>query len=223
MELSLNKIFGLIRKNIWIILIFAFVGLTAAFLYTKMFIKPVYIASVKMYAYEEDANKNNAARLTELNYNQRIVNTYIEMLDTVDFYNSVKNDSNLNCSAEQLRNMIDFQVMNETEIFKIEVSADSPELAKLIADTTSPVAISTIKSIQESATIKQVEGATFPSSASDYNIKTNCIAGFMIGVVLAIIIVFLKDVLDIKVKSEEDLFERYTLPILSVIPNFEED
>ena len=37
---------------------------------------------------------------------------------------------------------------------------------------------------------------------------------------MIVLIIFLRDLLDTRIKTEEDLVERYDLPLLGVIPDF---
>lgn len=222
MEIDLKDLFRLLLKNSLVLIICAIVGLAGAFSISKYLIKPSYISSVKMYVYTKnsDAEVQGYNYLNDLNYAQKIVNTYIEMLRTDNFYKAVKDKVSLNYSIPELKSMISFTVLNDTEVFQVSVTSHKPEDSKQIADTITMLAPQTIRDIKESALLRVVDSASFPLSPSSPNIPVNSAVGCLVGIVIAVIFVFLKESLDVRIKQEEDLTEKYNIPILGSIPSF---
>ncbi len=223
MDISVKDLFKIIIKNLLCIIICATVGLAGAFSIFKFIVRPTYISSVKLYVYtkEESKNTTNYNDLNDLNYAQKVVNTYIEMLRTDSFYKSVKDKAGLDYSIEDLKKMINFSILNDTEVFQVLVSSHNPEESKKIADTITALAPQTISSIKESALLKVVDSASFPSRASSPNLLLDSIVGFLLGIVIAVLYVLLKEMLDVRIKQEEDLMAKYNIPILGSIPAFE--
>ena len=88
-----------------------------------------------------------------MNYAQKIVNTYIEILRTDIFLKSVAKQASLRYPPDQLLEMIEMQAVNNTEIFEIKVTTNSPEESLLLATTISELAprkIIEIKNANES-------------------------------------------------------------------------
>ena len=223
MDISLKDLLKLLSKNWIIILLCSMVGLISSFLIFKFLVKPTYISTVKLYVYtKEDNNMESQTynNLNDLNYAQKIVNTYIEMLRTDSFYKSVKDKSSLNYSVDDLKDMIQFSVLNDTEVFQASVSSHKPEDSKMIADTITNLAPTTISTIKESALLKVVDSASFPQKPSSPNVPLDSITGFLLGFIFSVIYIFLKEMLDIRIKQEDDLTSRYNIPILGAIPTF---
>lgn len=220
MEIDLKKILFLLKKNLVLIISLSLAFLISAFIFTKLFITPMYTTSVKLYV--DSSNSNGTTNINELNYAQKVVNTYIEMINTNDFYKKVNSRANTNMSLSEIKKSISFAVVNNTEIFSITAKTDSPTKSKLLADTASIVAIETIAELKQSSKINVVSSAPLPTSPSSPNIKLNCAIGFFIGLFLSFIISLLKDSLNVKIKNEEDLENNYDIPILGVIPYFEQ-
>ena len=49
----------------------------------------------------------------------------------------------------------------------------------------------------------------------------NCVLGFLLGLVASVLFVVIQEMLDTRVKGEEDLKKYYNVPVLGEIPNFE--
>ena len=219
-EINLEKILFLFRKSLALIISLSLSGLIIAFIITKFFITPMYTTSVKLYVDSSSPKETN--NINELNYAQKVVNTYIEMLNTVDFYTKISNQSNIDMPSNEIKKSISFEVLNNTEIFSITTKTDSPIKSKVLADTASSVAIETIEGLKQSSKLNIVSSAPLPTSPSSPNLTKNCAIGFIVGLVLSCVIVLLKDLFNIKIKNEEDLENNYDIPILGVIPYFDQ-
>ena len=58
-----------------------------------------------------------------------------------------------------------------------------------------------------------------PTTRSSPNYSMSAVLGFVIGAVLAITAIILAHALDVRVKSEEDLAEICSVPVLGTIPD----
>lgn len=224
MDITLKDFLKLLSKNLLVIIVCSLVGLTGSFSIFKFLVKPTYVSTVKLYVYTKDNEMDNGNynNLNNLNYAQKIVNTYIEMLRTDNFFKKVKDKSTLDYSVEDLEKMTDFSVLNNTEVFEVSVSSHQPEDSKKIADTITSLAPQTISSIKESALLKVVDSATFPTKPSSPKVLLDSVIGFLVGFIIAIIYILMKEMLDIRIKQEDDLTERYNIPLLGSIPAFPE-
>jgi capsular polysaccharide biosynthesis protein len=222
MEISLKDLLKLFFKNLRLILICAIIGLACTFSIFNFLVKPNYVSSVKLYVYVKDPAPNTQySNLNDLNYAQKVVNTYIEMLRTDSFYKSVKNNCKVSYPIEKLDKMIQFTILNGTEVFQVSVSSHDPEEAKKIADTITELAPKTIRSIKESALLKVVDSASLPAKPSSPNVYLDSILGLLLGAAASMIYIILKEMLDVRIKQEDDLTARYNIPILGTIPSFE--
>ncbi len=223
MEISLKDLFLLLKKNLIFLICCSLAGCAVAFLFFRFMVKPTYVSNVELYVYtkESSAPAENYNSLNDLNYAQKIVNTYIEMLRTNSFMKDVKENTNLNYSIDDLKKMVKFTVLNDTEVFQVSVSSHRPEDAKQIADTITNLAPQTIRSIKESALLKVVDSATFPASPSSPDVPVCSVVGFLCGAAVSIVYLLLKEMLDVRVKREEDLAAKYNIPLLGSIPSFE--
>lgn len=219
-EISIKDLLRLLHKNLLLIIICAAIGLTGTFVVVNFFVKPVYISTVKLYVYTkgDDQNSSNYNNLNDLNYIQKIVNTYIEMLRTSNFYKDVIDQCNLSYSIKDLKKMVDFTVLNDTEVIQVSVSSNSPEDSKKIADTITSLAPHTISSIKETSLLRVVESANFPDTPSSPNKLLDSGIGFILGIVIAICIAIYRNMFDVRIKNEDDLSLRYNVPILGAIP-----
>src|SRR5690554_6616852 len=100
MEFTVKNIINLVLKRIVWIGISLFVGLLISFIYSKFILNPSYTASVQLYVIPNDSDAS--VNLNELNYAQKVVTTYINLLNTNVFHEKIQEDTNLDYSINQL-------------------------------------------------------------------------------------------------------------------------
>lgn len=220
MEISLEQLYAIFRKNILCIILCALIGFMGAYSISKFAIPKTYVSSVKLYVSEPNSGQNSISDINALNYAQKVVNTYIEMLQTNNFYQQVIDESKTNYAVKDFGKMVKFSSLNETEVFQAQVSSHNPNEAKTIADAITKLAPPTIKKMKENATLKVVDSAALPDSPSSPNVAINSIIGILLGAICSFIFVMLREMMDVRIKSEEDILSKYNIPILASIPAF---
>ncbi|HBC30966.1 MAG TPA: hypothetical protein DC024_06950 [Clostridiales bacterium] len=222
MEITTSHLMKTIRKKLPNILIFALLCGIATFAVSKYFVPKTYVSTVKFYVSTPASSNNNNdySDINELNYAQKVVSTYIEMLQTDSFLGKVQENSGAQMGFDDFKKTIKFDTLNNTEIFKADVSADSAQEAKKVADTISKLAPDIISGFKAGASLKIVDPANMPDKPSSPNVTLNTIIGFLLGFFISMCYFVMCDRFDIRIKSEEDITEYYNLPVLASIPAF---
>ena len=134
MEFSFKDILHVIRKNIVFMLIVSLVIGVGAYFATKLFIRPTYTSTVKLYVNANSNGKTSYDDINSHNYAQKMVATYIEILNTNSFRNEVAKELPDNYSAAFLKQAISYSEVTDTEVFSATVSCADPIEAKTVAD-----------------------------------------------------------------------------------------
>lgn len=219
---TMSEIVAILIKKIWIIFLCTLICTGGAYIVTRYVIDEKYTSSVSMYVLPNSENVNLIASLSELNYAQEIVNTYIEILRTDIFLKAVAEEAMLNYSPGDLKEMIEMKSINSTEIFEVNVTTKIPEDSLLLARTISELAPQKIIEIKNADDVKVVDPATLPQSPSSPNVMMNTIIGFIIGIILGMMIAVLIFKLDKRIKDEDDILRHYHVPILGIVPVIQE-
>lgn len=218
MEFSINNIWFFLKKRVILIALCTWLGLLIFFIFTKAVISPTYSASVQMYVNTKDTAASY--ELNDLYYAQKVVATYINFLKTKVFYDRVLEECKLNYTAAELKSMTDIHALNNTEIFQISVTSPSAEDSYLLVTAMQKLAPEHIRGIKASAEINVVDPVDYPAGPSGPNTLYNTAIGGLLGLILSLTIAFLWEIIDVNVKSQEELKRKYYKPILGVIPNY---
>ena len=226
-EISVKELFAIFIKNLWIIVICAILCGTAVYIYNDRYIEPIYRSEVIFFidpaGTNIDSELSDSARLQldaqSLSYAKQIQNTYLEILRRPSFVAKLSNEYSLIYGKEMEGEVTAFGII-DTQLFKIQVTSSSKRAAYDIArqiETTAPEAII---EMAPNAALSIADKATEPGTPINNNTIRNTAIGAFLGALLIYGISFLVFIFDRRVKSEEDLKNRYDIPILGGIIDF---
>lgn len=236
---NVRKILMLLLRKWKLIVIFAIIGGMLGFVYTDKLVTPTYTSSVEFQASavdkESDMNDNDNATSSEavrisntskMNYAMKMIDTYIEIMKTNDFNETVASELNerLNTaySADIIKGAMAFEKIEDTAMFKIRVTTTDPDLSFEIAhqlETTVPEVIDTSSDSVVKAAVK--DKALKATVATSRGYLKKCLIATIAGAVIAVAYIVLRNLLDIRIKTADELIETYSIPVLASIPSFE--
>lgn len=219
------KVIGeVLKKNAVFIVITVLLFSLCSLFVTKFFITKQYTSKVSLYvdtAGNDDSAYNSSAVLNQQTYAQRLVATYIRMLDTTKFYTAISENLQEKYTPTQLSRMIRFTSDEDTEIFDVYIVSESPTESKRIGDAVAEVAPETISGLKSNAQLKVCDPAQIPSAQSYPKTSKNVILAFIAGLTLSLLIAFIRHYADKKIKYNDEMTEIFDIPILAAIPNFD--
>jgi len=221
LEIDLQKLLMAYISKWWLIALCTLIAAVGAFYVTSNVIAPMYQAKVTVYV-------NNTASGQQVDYvsnanlatSQRLVNTYINIIESDTVLEKVAEASGMEITAGQIRGMMSAKQVDDTELFDVFVIHADPELAAQLANAVAKVAPGEIEDFVEGSSTKIIDYAKVPVQPVSPNVSRNCVLGAMMGVVVALVYLTLRFLLDVRIKDEEDLNMLFDVPVLAQIPAF---
>ena len=224
-EINLTEIMSAIVRKLWLIVLCAVVAGAAARIYTENFITPLYRSSVSIYVNNTVTTNNTTMGISasDLATSQRLVLTYINILrsDTVleKVAENVREKDGIQTSAGAIRGAMTAGSMGETELFEVSISTPNPHTSAAIANAIAEVAPAEIAYFVEGSSTKIVDYAKVAGGPYSPNPSQNTMLGMIGGAMIAVVIIVLQTLLDVRVKGEEDLALISSAPVLGMIPD----
>lgn len=221
-EIDLKQLFEVAIARIRLIILIVFVFTVSAFLISKFVITPLYTATATLYVNSNSTTVSQNISISDIDTGRELVTLYSEFIesDTVleQVANAVSNDTDMMFTADMIKGMISSGGVNETVLMAVTVTSPSPELSQIIANAVADIAPDRITEFMEGSSVKVFEYAKLPEAPSSPNVMKNTAMGFLLGLVVSLGIIFVMELMDTRIKNEDDLKKLLDYPILGVIP-----
>ncbi|MBE6824409.1 MAG: polysaccharide biosynthesis tyrosine autokinase [Ruminococcaceae bacterium] len=221
-EIDFGRIFKAIWKRIWLILIVSVLSAVITITGTYFLITPKYESSAMFYV------NNNSLSVGDTSFSisqgdiiaaKSLVDTYIVILDSRACLNDVIDYAGVDLEYEDLKDMISASAVNATEIFEVKVTSEDPQQAELLANAIAYILPKRISSIVEGTSANIVDYAVIPTKPSSPSYTTNALIGFLFGLLLMTIIVALREMFDVTIRTSEDIEQCCNHPVLASVPD----
>lgn len=223
-EIDLQELLRACLRRWWLILLCAVVAGVAVYFYTAIFVTPQYRTGASFYVNNsQQSGESQKISSADLATSQRLVLTYVNIIKSDTVLEKVIAEADLKMTPGQIRGMMTAESMDETEMFKVQISHADPYLATRVANAIATVAPAEIANILVGSTTKVVDRAKVPTSPYTPNRARNAVLGATVGALLAVAYIVLMTLMDVRIKSEDDLMAISSVPVLGMIPDFSED
>lgn len=154
---------------------------------------------------------------TDININKSLVNTYAEIVKSRRVLDQVIKELSLDDSYESLSGSISVSAVSNTEIIKISVNNLDPIEAKNVANVTAKFFAKEVEVLYNMDNVNILDEATTNEKPYNINVPKQIVIYFLVGVVLAVAILFVIYYFDRTVKSVEQVEQKIKLPILGSV------
>jgi len=233
-EINIKELIEDILRSWWVIVIAVFAFGIAFFVYNNNFVPKKYTSYGSVYVNNKaqqivsPQDQNNTANLVDLTTSEKLVETYVAILKTNNFFNTVRKHTDFTYTTDQLRNMVVYNSVEDSIIIEVNVTAQSPKEAQDLCKAILECANITIMDVAEVGSVKTIDDATLPLTHSYPNVTKSTFIGMLLGAFLSIAVLFLVNFFDVKIKSVEDIEKKYNvekkmnIAVIGTIPDIDE-
>jgi len=184
MKLSLRDFLLLLFRRSIIISISTILVMFIFYGVSKYLIAPSYTATAQLFV--NDQQSVEPSDINELDYSQKIVNTYVCFLKTHVFYSKVIEKSGLAYKSTQLNKCTSIVVINNTEIFQINVTTKSASDSYKLVSAMQELAPEFIKCTKNTSDLIILDPVIYNPNPSSPNVFQNTCLGALLGCSLSI-------------------------------------
>jgi capsular polysaccharide biosynthesis protein len=214
--IELREIFLILKKHLVLLIIVPVIfGLIGALLSIYL-INPVYEASTTLIV-RQNKETDEEINITDVNLSKSLVYTYAEMAKSNTVLDNTRNSLGL---AELNGNNITVSPVKDTQILKVAVQNTNQKLAMDIANKLVQEFTLEIARITMTDNVAVVDYATLPESPIKPNKVMNTAIAAVLGEMIVVMIIFLREYLDNTIKSEKDIEKYLGISVIGTIPNF---
>lgn len=222
-EISLEEIVGILKRNWRMILIFTVVAAVLGFVVNQFILPPTYTASSRVYIMNTTQNSAYAGEVainaSDLNSSLMLSKDYVEIL---------KSDRVTMAAAQRMGLMdleeydISVSTASDTRMIRIVVKGTEQKGVAKLANILTEEFTACVQQIMHMDNITVIDAATVPAQPSGPAKARNTLIAALAGGLIAVAIAFLRYFLDTTIKTTDDIQRYLELPVLAKIPDFSE-
>ncbi len=218
-ELDLRIVFGVLRKNLILIIIVTVLFGIGSYLYSSFFIAKQYAASAMIIVNNKSSDKT-AVNTTEITAAQDLAEVYSIMIKSDTVLQKVIDNLELNMTYEQLNSRISVSSVNSTQILQITMTHTNADFAYKVLDELVKVAPSIVGDMAEAGSVNVVSNAKISNSGRPVSpsLRRNAVLGAGVGLVLVLLLIFLKEMFNNTFKTEDDILNTLNVPLIGIVP-----
>ncbi|HGZ9097156.1 TPA: Wzz/FepE/Etk N-terminal domain-containing protein [Staphylococcus aureus] len=213
-KFDLVKLLNILKKNIKLLLILPAICLVVSAALTFFVMPDKYTASTQILVNMKKSSSDLAFQNVQSSLQS--VNTYTEIIKSPRILDKVSREFDGQYSTAELNSFLKVTNQTNSQIITVGNKSESDKIVNKISKVFA----------HDMPKIMSVDNVTILSSAHDNAVKVspivsvNLVISIIVGIVLAILIIFLKELLDKRIKTEEDVESQLGLPILGSIQKF---
>lgn len=205
-------------RRAWLMGLIGVICGLGAFLVARFCVTPAYEVPVKFYV---NNSAVSAASISsgDLTTSRNLVDSCIVILNTRESLEEVIACAGVGRTTGEVGEMISAGAVAETEIIQVTVTGTDPLETVAIADAVTRVLPLRVADIIAGVTVKVVETAVMPTTPSSPSCLKAAVVGFLLGFLAAAGVVALRQIFDIRIRSEGDIAQVCPYPVLTAVPD----
>ena len=219
-EIDLRAILLLLKRNLALIIVVTVVFGAASFLFSNFFLPKQYEANA-MIIVNNLADDQTTINSTEITAAKDLADVYTIIIKSNAVLQEVIDREKLSMSYEELRNAVNVTSSSTSgQVLTVSMKSTDPEMAKKIVTSIVEVAPPIIKSDVEAGSVELISDPKVSNNGKPVspNSTKNALLGAAIGLVLTLVLIFVKEMTNNTFKTEEDITDLLKLPVIGVIP-----
>jgi len=219
--ISLQELFSILRKSLWRILAFTIVAALISFAVSTFLIKPTYQAGTQILVTPKK-QENNLIDASQVQSSVTLVNTYRVIIKSPAILEKVQAEvENAPDSIGALNSMITVESEQNSQVINVSVQNTDAALASNVANSVAKVFSKDITELMNVDNVKVLSVSGIPTAPVSPNILLNTAIAAVVGFLLGVGLAFLREVLDRRIRTEEQVQQILDLPVLGSIPDID--
>lgn len=220
--IDLRELFLLVKKNILMILAVTIASAVVGFLISAFLLSPQYEASATLIVNSrEDQTAQTTITNDQITSATKLVDTYSVILTSDTVLDKAIADLELTLDYEELLDKVTVESVNGTQVMKISVQDEDPVLAqRIVANIVEQAPEIIIQTVKAGSVEVISQAKTAEEPVSPKKVMNTAIAGIL-GLVLALGFVLLRNVMNNKFMTDDDISKKLGLTVLGVIPQID--
>lgn len=214
-NITIQKILSVLLQNLKFIIITTIIGGLLFFGYSKFIVVPMYstysMISIQNYNNKESVNaQNKKIYPADISGSTTLAKLCVTLFQNSDELTALYDG----CG-------VSMYVNDDTFFITISVSGSDPQKCANVANAVAAKAQEVYQESFQYGQTKTIHAAKVPYAPYSPNNMQNTLIGLVAGLALSCVISILLELIDTRIKADDDIQEMYNIPVFAEIPDFE--
>ncbi len=221
--MEIRRFMNSIKRMLWLIILFGVIGGGVTY-YTSYYKSvPMYNAETTIYAMSKGSSTSNS---DSINYQDVMLSRYL----VEDYKEIITSEKVLKLAASQLqkyqitqdylKGMISVSPKNDSSVIGISVTANDPKLAAEASTAVTQAFMTRLRELTNANIVGILDAAQEPQAPISNNYTKNMVVGVLVGIILALAIIYIRELFDMNIRYVEDLENSLNLKVIGIIPKY---
>lgn len=213
--MTLLDLFHLLRKHLKLVILLPLACMLAAGVYSFVMMPNTYSATVSMYVLVQQDNAKSNSLSSDLSASQMVTNDVATLLKS----DRVVNETASSLGLESLKAYKTSITSSTTSrVLSLEVTGPDAQMAANIANKMADEVSTVAHDVMNVDSVNVVDSAKVPTAPSGPKRPLYMAVGLLGGLFVAVAIAVVEDMLNTKVRDQEELEELLGVPVIGRIP-----
>lgn len=213
--MTLLDLFHLLRKHLKLVILLPLACMLAAGVYSFVMMPNTYSATVSMYVLVQQDNSKSYSLSSDLSASQMVTNDVATLLKS----DRVVNETASSLGLENLKGYKTAITSSTTSrVLSLGVTGPDAQMAANIANKMADEVSTVAHDVMNVDSVNVVDSAKVPTAPSGPKRSLYMAVGLLGGLFVAVAIVVAEDMLNTKVRDQEELEELLGVPVIGRIP-----
>lgn len=219
--MELKRFLGTFLRMSWLVILMGAVGVgVAEYGFREL---PVYASDTKIFTLAKNSAGSTQGKIDyqDILTDRQLSNDYqyiVKSKKVIDAAQSQLKD--LKITQEQLKNMISIGLQENSSIVVLRAVSENAEQARRVSQVVSNSFISTLEEMTKTDIVGIIDEPELPAAPIQNDNTKQMLLGLLVGIGTAVIIIYIADMLDTRIRFCEDIEHFTKLPMLAVIPKY---
>ena len=219
--ISLQELFSILRKSFWRMLGLTIVAALISFAVSTFLIKPTYQADTQILVTPKK-QETDVIDAAQVQSSVTLVNTYRVIIKSPAILEKVQKEvTNSPSKISDLNKMITVESEQNSQVINVSVQSTDAALTSNVANAVAKTFSKDIPDLMNVDNVKVLSASDIPTSPVSPNILLNTAIAGVVGFLLGVGLAFLREVLDRRIRTEEQVQQLLDLPVLGSIPDID--
>lgn len=218
-KVDLSRIFKVLRKNIKKLITIPVIFMILSAIFTSLFVTPKYAASTQILVNQKQI-ENNVVNPNNVQNSLQSVNTCAEIIKSPRILERVSKELDYKYDVKELSSFVKVTNQSNSQIINVSIVTENAKVSAKIANKVAKVFAKEVPDIMDVDNVSVLSKASDTENKVAPNITNNMLLTGLAALGLTLLIIYLKHILDRRIKTEQDVLDELQLPVLGVIQKF---